>query len=137
VLHKYRFLKRWFGVAIDATGVMSFTEQHGEQCLHRTSTTGKTTYFHHVLEAKLITPTGFSISLASEWLANPEGEYDKPDCERQAFARLAAQRKQRYPRLPICLAADGLYPYQGFFDRCRDHGWAFIVTCKDGNLPSV
>lgn len=137
VLHKYRLFKRYFVVAIDATGVMSFTEKHCEQCLHRTSKTGQTTYFHNVLEAKLITPNGFSISLASEWIANAEGEYEKQDCERKAFVRLAAQLKQRYPRLPICLTADGLYPYQGFFEICRDYGWAFIVTFKDGNLPSV
>ena len=137
VLHKYRFLRRWFVVAIDATGMMSFTEKHCEQCLHQTSKKGKTTYFHNVLEAKLITPNGFAISLATEWIANPTEAYDKQDCERKAFVRLAAQLKARYPRLPLCLTADGLYPYQGFFETCQAHGWAFIVTFKDGNLPSV
>lgn len=137
VWHRHRLFKRWFVVAIDATGVMSVSERHGEHCLHRTSASGKTTYFHHVLEAKLLTPSGFSISLASEWIANPEGEDDKQDWERKAFVRLAGRLKQRYPRLPICLIADGLYPYQGFFDLCRQYGWAFIVTFQDGNLPSV
>lgn len=137
VLHKYRFLKRWFVVAIDATGLMSFTEKHCEQCLHQTSNQGKTTYFHNVLEAKLITPNGLAISLATEWIANPEHAYDRQDCERKAFARLAARLKQRYPRLPICLTADGLYPYQGFFETCRTNNWVFIVTFKDGNLPTV
>jgi hypothetical protein len=137
VLHKYRFLKRWFVVAIDATGLMSFTQKHCDQCLHQTSKKGKTTYFHNVLEAKLITPNGFAISLATEWIANPEHAYDKQDCERKAFARLAARLKQLYPRLPICLTADGLYPYQGFFEICRANRWACIVTFKDGNLPTV
>jgi hypothetical protein len=50
---------------------------------------------------------------------------------------LAAQLKQRYPRLPLCLTADGLYPHQGFFEICREAGWAFIITFKDGNLPTV
>ena len=137
VLHPYRLFKRHFVVAIDATGLMSFTERHCEQCLHRTSKRGNTTYFHHVLEAKLITPNGFAISLASEWIANPVGEYDKQDCERRAFARLAATLKRLYPRLPICLTADGLYPYQGFFELCQANGWAFILTFQDGNLASV
>jgi hypothetical protein len=137
VLHKYRFLQQWLVVAIDATGVMSFAEKQGEQCLHQSSKTGKITYFHTLLEAKLITPTGLAISLATEWIANPPGAYDKQDCERKAFERLAAQLKQRYPRLPLCLTADGLYPYQGFFALCQANGWAFIVTFKDGNLPSV
>lgn len=75
--------------------------------------------------------------MATEWIANPTGAYDKQDCERQAFARWAAQLKQQYPRLPLCLTADGLYPYQGFFEICRDSGWVFIITFKDRNLPTV
>jgi len=84
--HKYRFQNRCFVVAIDGSGVMSFSEQHCEHCLHKTLQKGKTTYFHNVLEAKLITPNGFAISLATEWIENPSGEYDKQDCERKAFA---------------------------------------------------
>lgn len=137
VLHPYRLFKRHLVVAIDATGTMRFTEPHCEQCLHQTAKSGKTSYFHNVLEAKLITPNGLAISLATEWIANPVGEYDKQDCERNAFVRLAAKLKHLYPRLPLCLTADGLYPYQGFFEICQANGWAFIVTFKDGNLPSV
>ena len=136
-LHKYRLFGKYFVVAIDATGTMSFTERHCEQCLHQTSKKGKRSYFHNVLEAKLITANGFAISLATEWIANPLSEYDKQDCEREAFVRLAAKLKQLYPRLPICLTADGLYPYQRFLDICRTNRWAFILTFKDGNLPSI
>ena len=136
-LHKYRLFGKYFVVAVDATGTMSFADRHCEQCLHQTSKKGKTTYFHNVLEAKLITANGFAISLATEWIANPLTEYDKQDCERKAFVRLAAKLKQLYPRLPICLTADGLYPYQRFLDICRANHWAFILTFKDGNLPSV
>jgi hypothetical protein len=58
----------------------SYDYQRDEQCLHRTSKKGKTTYFHSVLEARLITPNGFSVSIATEWIENPEsGEYDKQD----------------------------------------------------------
>ncbi len=81
VLHKYRLFGQYFVVAIDATGTMSSADRHCEQCLHQTSKSGKTTYFHNVLEAKLITANGFAISLATEWIANPVGEYEKQDCE--------------------------------------------------------
>jgi hypothetical protein len=137
VLHKYRLFGRWFVVAVDGTGVMSFRERHCEHCLQQTSKTGKTTYFHPVLEAKLITANGLVISLATEWIANPVGDYDKQDSERKAFNRLAAQLKQQFPRLPFCLTADGIYPSEGFFAICREYGWAFIITFKDGNLPTV
>ncbi|HZV82443.1 MAG TPA: hypothetical protein VFF53_09795 [Geobacteraceae bacterium] len=137
VLHKYRLFERWFVVAVDGTGVVSFSERHCEHCLHRTSKSGKTTYFQPVLEAKLITASGLSISLATAWIANPDGEYDKQDCESKAFVRLAAQLKQQYPRLSLCLTADGLYPSQGFFEICRQNGWAFILTFQDGHVPTV
>ena len=136
-LHKYRFMKKWHVVAVDATGVMTFDEKHCDQCLHKTSKNGKITYFHNVLEAKLIAPNGFSISLATEWIENPCGEYDKQDCEQKAFKRLAAKLKDFYPKLPVCITADGLYPNQSFFNICKDNKWAFIVTFEDGNLPTV
>ena len=82
---------------------------------HRTAKNGKTTYFHSVLEARLVTPNGFSISIATEWIENPEGgEYDKQDCEGKGFTRLAAKLKAVYPRMPIVILADGRYPYEGF-----------------------
>ena len=136
-LHKFRLFGHWFVVAVDATGVMSFSERHCQYCLTTTSKTGKVTYFHNVLEAKLVCANGFSLSLETEWIENPVGDFTKQDCERKAFKRLAARLHQHFPRLPICLTADGLYPNAPFFDICRDYGWHFIVTFKDGNLPTV
>lgn len=136
VLHKFRFLRKWFLVAVDATGVISFDEKHCEYCLHKTSKNGKTTYFHHVLEAKLICSNGFSISLGTQWVENLK-EYEKQDCELKAFKRLAEKIKKWYPRLPICITADGLYPNQTFFNICRDNSWYFIVTLKESNLKTV
>ncbi|MCP4124637.1 MAG: hypothetical protein GY751_23080 [Bacteroidetes bacterium] len=39
--------------------------------------------------------------------------------------------------MPIVIAADGLYPYDNVFKTCASNGWRFIITFKDGNLPSV
>ena len=138
VFHKQRYRGHWYCVAIDATGVTSYQEQHCEQCLHKTSKKGKTSWFHNVLEARLVTPNGFSISLLSEWIENPSNNnYDKQDCERKAFTRLAARLKQGFPQLPILILADGLYPYEGFFTLCRNNNWRYIVTFKEGNLPTI
>ena len=63
--HNSRYRGHWFRVAVDASGMGSYDHQRDEQCLQRTSKNGKTTYFHSVLEAKLITPNGFSISIAT------------------------------------------------------------------------
>ena len=138
VFHNQRYRNRWFAVAIDGTGVMSFNEQHCEQCLHKTSKKGKTTWMHHVLEARLVTANGFSISLMTEWIENPADQtYDKQDCERKAFTRLATRLKKAFPRLPILILADGLYPYEGFFATCKAHQWCYIVTFKEGNLTTL
>ena len=136
--HASRYRGKWFCIAVDASGVGSYDHERDAQCLHTTSKSGKVTYFHTVLEARLVTPQGFSVSVATVWIENPEGgEYDKQDCERKAFTRMADKLKTLYPRLPILILADGLYPYEGFFAICEANQWAFCVTFKDGNLPSV
>jgi hypothetical protein len=137
VLHKFRFRQKWT-VAVDATGVVNFgDERHCEHCLHRTSKkSGKTTYFHNVLEAKLVFTNGFSISLGTEWVENST-EYDKQDCELKAFKRLAVKLKKWFARLPICILADSLYPSQQFFEICKENKWSYMVTLKEGKLPSL
>ncbi|MDM8526168.1 hypothetical protein QUF80_22560 [Desulfococcaceae bacterium HSG8] len=94
-------------------------------------------YFHNVSEARSVSENGFCISLGTERIENPEGNYDKQDCELKAFVRLAKKLKKDFPRLPICIMADGLYPNQTFFRICKDNGWVWIVTFRDGNLPTV
>jgi hypothetical protein len=76
-LRPYRLLGKYYLVAVDATGVVSFDERHCPHCLTKTFKKGgkeKTIYFHYVLEAKLVTSDGFAFSLASEWIENPVGD---------------------------------------------------------------
>jgi hypothetical protein len=135
-LRKYRVFGSAYQVVIDGTHVMDVPAGHCDHCLHQTFKNDTVRYFHNVLEAKLVGDNGFCLSLATEWIEN-DAEYEKQDCELKAFARLAAKLKRDYPRLPICIVADGLYPNQTFFGLCREYGWAWIVTFKEGNLPSV
>jgi len=132
----YRLLGKYYLIVIDGTGIVSFDHRHCEHCLTRT-TKNTTTYFHYVLEAKLITPDGHAISLATEWIENPEGDYDKQDCERKAFKRLAAKLKKQYPRLPVCILADGLYPYEAAFKICEENDWKYIFVLQDKSLKTV
>lgn len=137
VLRKYRFKNKYYFVAVDATGIHSFDHKHCDKCLTKTSKNGVTTWFHYVLEAKIITSSGLAISLASEFIENdPERNFDKQDCELKAFVRLAQKIKKRFPRLPICILADGLYPNQTVFNICHSNKWLFIITLKDDSLDS-
>ena len=134
---KHRLLGEFYAVAIDATGICSFDHKHCDHCLTKTSKKGKVTYFHYVLEAKIVTRDGFSISMASEFLENlDDRNYEKQDCEMKAFTRLADKIKRAYPRLPICLLLDGIYPNQTVFDICKNKGWSFITTLKDESLKT-
>ena len=136
VFGKYRLLDSYYRIAVDGTGVMSVNEGHCAHCLHKKSKNGVITYFHNVLEAKLITPNGFAISIATEWIENPD-DYDKQDCEQKAFRRLAEKLKTCFPRLSICILADGLYPNAPFFEICKANNWCYIVTLKNGSLKSL
>lgn len=137
VFHKFKFMGKRYKVTVDATGVISYDHQHCEECCFKTSKNDVKTWFHNVLEAKLVTSNGFCISLASEWIANSEIDYKKQDCEQTAFKRLAKKLKSYFPRLPIVILADGLYPNQTFFEICKSNNWNFIVTFEDGNLPTI
>ena len=115
----------------------SYTQLYKDILLKHFTTKKVKSYFHHVLEAKLIGQNGFSISLGTEWIENPNEEFDKQDCEIKAFKRLAEKLKQDFPRLPICIVADGLYPNEPFFNICQSNGWGFICTFKEGSLPTL
>jgi len=136
-LRKYRLLDEYYTIAVDATGVVSFTHPHCEHCLTKMSKNGKTTYFHYVLEAKLVTSAGYSLSLASEWVENPTVKFNKQDCELKAFSRLAAKLKKSYPRLPVCILGDGLYANSTVFNICENNGWKYLIVLQDDQLRSV
>jgi len=50
---------------------------------------------------------------------------------------LATKLKKIYPRLPLIILADALYPYEGFFTICKANQWACLVTFKKGNSKTI
>jgi hypothetical protein len=135
VLEHARIQDRYL-IAIDATGVGSWTRRHCDACLHQTHN-GTTTYYHLVLEAKLITPDGLAFSVCSEFIENVDPKATKQDCELAALHRLMTKLKALFPRLPICLLFDSLYANQTVLRLCRQHDWRWIITLKQGSLPTV
>jgi len=139
VLHQFKLMGKYFMVAIDATGINSYDENNEEKDrVHKTSKNGKITYHSYVLEAKLVTTSGLSISIASEWIANDaERNFNKQDCEMKAFERIAVKLKKYFPRLPVCILADGLYPNDTFMKTCASNDWQYIVMLKDDSLKML
>lgn len=136
VLYPYRLRGKYFVIAIDGTGILTYSERHCSACMTRTQK-GITNYYHPVLEAKLITSNGFAFSLMTEFIENPGEKPRKQDCELKAFYRLAKRLKARFPRLPILLSMDGLFAGGPTFSLCREFGWRFMIVLKDKDLSSV
>jgi len=136
VLYPYRLLGQYYLIVIDGTGMLVFSERHCSHCLTRTHK-GQTLYYHPVLEAKLVTPNGFALSLMTEFIENPEAHPTKQDCELKAFYRLSERLKQRFPRLPICLALDGLFAGGPTLARCEQYGWKYLIVLQEKDLPTV
>lgn len=88
------------------------------------------------LEAKLVTQDGMGFSVCTQFVENEEA-YVKQDCELKAFYRLAETLKGRFPRLPLCLLLDGLYPNKNVLDICAANQWSYFITLKDGVIPTL
>lgn len=136
VLYRHRLLDKYYLVAIDGTGMLTFPERHCAHCMTRTSR-GRTRYYHPILEAKLVTPSGFVFSLLTEFIENPAENPSKQDCELKAFNRLAQRLKQRFPRLPICLLLDGLYAGGPTFSLCERNHWKYLIVLREANIPYI
>lgn len=136
VLYRYRLLEQYYLVVIDGTGMLSFSARHCPHCMTRTSR-GHTLYYHPVLEAKLVTPTGFAFSLMTEFIENPAENPTKQDCELKACYRLMQRLKQRFPRLPICLLLDGLYAGGPTFSICERHHWKYLIVLQEADIPYI
>lgn len=136
VLYPYRLMGRYFLIAVDGTGMLVYSKRHCPYCLTKTHN-GKTLYYHHVLEAKLVCANGFAFSVLSEFIENPSENVTKQDCELKAFYRLAQRLQKRFPRLPITLLFDGLFANGTVFHLCRKNHWGYFITLKDDQLASV
>lgn len=126
LLDSARLFGHWWMIAIDGT-----LQDRG----HATQA-GEARY-RYVVEAKLVGPQGTMFGLMSEFMDMRDPVRDKEDCELNAFHRLASRLRQEFPRLPICLLLDGLYPVQSVFDRCALYGWKFIATHREGRQPTA
>ena len=126
-----------FCIAIDGSGIYTFSEKHCDQCLKTVHSSGKVTWSHKILDAKLVAENGFALSILSEPIENPDGVYEKQDCELKAFYRLAKRLKSLFPRTQFCILLDSLYACKEVFGICEQNGWSFIIALKEGSIPTL
>jgi hypothetical protein len=124
MLESARLFGSWWMILIDGT-----LKDRGHRCKNG----GKR--YRYVLDAKLVGPNGLTLHLMSEFSNLRDPALEKEDCELNAFHRLSARLRQRFPRLSICLLMDGLYAVRPVFDTCKRYGWKYLITLKDGRQP--
>lgn len=124
-----------FTVAIDGSQMRTFKTEPWQGCPHRRLSDGTVQYFAYVLDAKLVTSWGMSLTLASEWLTNEGNEqFDKQDCELKAFDRLAGKLHAFFPRIDLRLLLDGIYANQNSIRLIEQKRWKYIISFKQGRM---
>ena len=93
-------------MAINGTGVFSYSVWHCEYCMTQKLKNGEIRYYHPVLEEKLVTANGYVFSLITEFIANRNPQASKQYCELKAFYRLVEGLKKRFPRVSFCILLD-------------------------------
>jgi hypothetical protein len=136
VFDKFKLFGDYYQVVIDGTGLGTVSRQYVFKEIYKTFQSGEKTHYRYVVDAKLVTSNGFSITLATEFVEN-ENEFDKQDCELEACKRLLARVKEFYPRKNLCIQGDALFANASVLELVKKYGWECIVTMKEGTLPSV
>ena len=143
-----KVLGKWL-VLVDGSELDEGKTKKNENYLSRSYNKGTenefTKYHRSIVEAKIYFGNNLVCSIATETIEN-SAEYNekklseeeiKQDCESKAFVRLAAKLKKHFPRLPICIVADGLYVSEKVMKICEEYGWDYIIRYKEGCAPSI
>lgn len=89
------------------------------------------------LEAKVITPWSWAITVAVEPMRPWRSDREKQDCELGALKRMERRLKRIFGRRGVILMGDALYACQSVLDVCRRNGWRYVFVFKEGRSPSI
>ena len=132
---EFRRLTGRLTVLVDGSGKGSKDWQHSEKALHSNRQTGEI-WLTYVMNAVLVMENGMVIPLCTEFLENSGKAFDKQDCELKAWARMAP-KLHRLVGSGAMVIFDGLYAKGRVIMQCKRFHWDYIITLKDGSMPSV
>ena len=104
-----------------------------------------------MLELKLIA-NNMAVSIMNEMIRNEDkrkeneteeeirkksSEEIKQDCELNASRRLIPKFRKSYPRLPVRIIADSLYPSVSLIELCEKENIEYIFVLKDKKIPNL
>jgi hypothetical protein len=136
-LEDFRLLDKYYLVAVDGTGVISFKERHCDKCLVKKNTDGSVCYLHNVLTAQIVTYTGYIFPIDFEFIENTGvDKYDKQDCETKAFKRMYPRIIKNFPQEKFCFLLDGLYADSVNMSMMQEKS-KYLIALKDNDLKTV
>jgi hypothetical protein len=142
-LETFRLLDKYYLLTVDMSGHLYLGDRPSpftKGCLTQKAEDGRLLYYRPVCEAKLVSRTGLALSIGSEFVENPPGldpAKDTQDSELPAAERLFGDVKTAFPGFAFCALLDSRYCNDTGFALCRKNDWRFLITLKEGSLPSV
>ena len=133
-----------YNIVIDGTRFKKAHYEASPEWLSQTKD-GKTTWYIGTLDMKLVA-NNMCVPIMNEFMKNEDIEEEningteerkKQDCELKAAKRLIEKFKKNYPRLPIRIIADSLYPCASMIKLCEENKIEYIFVLKDKKLPSI
>lgn len=129
-LEPYQVLDSRYLIALDGSQYFSSDKIHCPGCLSRTSSQGKVSYSHQILQPVLLRPGKRQvIPLAPEQIKNEDGT-KKQDCEINASKRIVQRIRRDHPKLKIIIGGDGLYSKQPFINELKRHRMSYLLVAK-------
>ena len=139
-----------YNLVLDATRFQKAHYEISEEWLKETKD-GNTTWYLSMLELKLVA-NNMAISLMNEMIKNEDKKKEneteeeiknksieelKQDCELNASKRMLPRFRKIYPRLPVRIIADSLYPSIGLIELCEKENLEYIFVLKDKRIPTL
>ena len=139
-----------YNLVLDATRFQKAHYEISKEWLNETKD-GNTTWYLSMLELKLVA-NNMAISLMNEMIKNEDKKKEneteeeiknksieelKQDCELNASKRMLPRFRQTYPRLPVRIIADSLYPSIGLIELCEKENLEYIFVLKDKRIPTL
>jgi len=131
ILQNFEFFEGHYLISGDATGYFSSTNIHCGQCCEKHSKkTGKTTYYHQMLQAAIVHPEQKPvIPFVPEPIIQQDGT-TKNDCERNGAKRLWPAIRKAHPKLRMIAIEDALYANAPHLDLLESLDIRYIIGVK-------
>ena len=139
-----------YNLLLDATRFQKAHYEISKEWLNETKE-GKTTWYLSMLELKLAA-NNMAISIMNEMIKNEDKKKEneteevvknksieelKQDCELNATKRMLPRFRKIYPRLPVRIIGDSLYPSIGLIELCEEENIEYIFVLKDKKIPTL